>query len=250
MIDVHCHLLPGVDDGPADLAAALALVKASTSNGIRQAICTPHIYPGRWDNGYANLQPALDLLRQAMAAANLALDIKLGAEVRVCDELPQLIQAGRIPMLGHVNGYDILLLEMPDHQIPAGLWQLIPWLMRHRVRPLIAHPERNKAVMADPGQACRLHRAGCWLQVTTGALLGSFGSRAQATAEQLLEEDLVYLVATDSHNLKARQPNMAQAHQWLSRRFDSGYADMLTTEHPGLLYHSTPASIPTREDTP
>lgn len=250
MIDVHCHLLPGVDDGPADLDAALALVKASASNGISHAICTPHIYPGRWDNGYGNLQPALDSLRQAMVAANITLQLKLAAEVRVCDELPQLIQAGRIPMLGHVNGYDILLLEMPDHQIPVGLWQLIPWLMRHKVRPLIAHPERNKAVMSDIGQAQRLHRAGCWLQLTTGALLGSFGNRAQATAEQLLDDDLVYLVATDTHNLKARQPNMAQAHDWLSRRFDSGYADMLTHDHPALLFDSTPQSIPTLDAAP
>lgn len=249
MIDVHCHLLPGVDDGPADLDTALALAKASASNGIHQAICTPHIYPGRWDNGYHNLQPALQQLRQAITAANVKLEIKLGAEVRICDELPALIQAGRIPMLGHVNGYDILLLEMPDHQIPAGLWQLISWLMRHKVRPLIAHPERNKAVMADISQAVRLHRAGCWLQVTTGSLLGSFGSRAQASAEKMLDDDLVYLIATDTHNLKARQPNMAEAHKWLSCRFDSSYADMLTTEHPALLYKSTPACIPTLEDT-
>lgn len=233
---MHCHLLPGVDDGPATMAEALALARASVAGGVRAAICTPHIYPGRWDNGRANLSVVLDTFRSALDSEGIALTLKLGAEVRITDQLPQQLAGDELPFLGEVKGYRVLLLEMPDAQVPVGLPALVRHLMSQRIRPLIAHPERNKAVLARPQYAREFVQMGCWLQITAGSLIGQFGRKVEALSKTLVEDDLVYLLASDCHNLQARVPNLAAANEALSREHGAAYARLLCETRPGELF--------------
>lgn len=236
MIDVHCHLLPGVDDGPATMEDALALARLSVANGVRAAICTPHVYPGRWNNGKANLWPVFNAFRAELAAHEIALDLRLGGEVRVTDRLLDQLDSGDLPLMGEIKDYRIVLLEMPDAVVPVGLPILVRQLMYQRIRPMIAHPERNKGVMTRPEYAKELSRMGCLLQITAGSLVGQFGRRIEKLSHDLVEQDLVYLVASDCHNVAARVPNLNAACASLALRHGDAYAHLLTSVRPGELF--------------
>jgi len=238
MIDAHCHLLPGVDDGPATMEEAIALAQACVASGVRAAICTPHVYPGRWNNTQASLTPALNEFRAALTENQIDLDLRLGGEVRITDRLLDLLDQGELPFLGEVKGYRILLLEMPDAVVPVGLPMLVRHLMHQRVRPLIAHPERNKAVLARPEYAREFVQMGCWLQITAGSLIGQFGRRMEMLGHSLIEQDLVYLVASDCHNVAGRVPNLHLARQRLTELHGEAYARLLTCARPAELLGS------------
>lgn len=236
MIDVHCHLLPAIDDGPSNMEEALALAQAMVDNGITHAISTAHAYAGRWDNELANLSPAYAAFNEALKAKQIALEVKLGAEVRVSDALPAMLREQRLPMLGTVRGFQIMLLEMPDGHIPLEMPAMIRLMMQEGIRPLIAHPERNKAVMQAPQKADELRQMGCWLQVTAASITGQFGERVRKTTEYLLENDWVYVVATDSHNLQGRPPRLKEARDWLTAKYGAEYAQLLVQQHPADIY--------------
>lgn len=235
MIDVHCHLLPGVDDGPASMDEAIALARLCVASGIRAVICTPHVYPGRWNNTHASLTPALADFRVALAENQIGLDLHLGGEVRITDRLLDQLDQNELPFMGEVKGYRILLLEMPDAIVPVGLPMLVRQLMHQRIRPLIAHPERNKAVQARPAYAREFTQMGCWLQLTAGSLIGQFGRRVQTLSEALIEDDLVYLLASDCHNSHARVPNLGAAQEKLAQQYGKAYANLLCATRPGEL---------------
>lgn len=208
MIDLHCHLLPGIDDGPATLEEALNLAQHAVAHGIHRAIVTPHIHPGRYDNDRATIRAAYEAFRAALAAHDIPLDLGYSAEVHVDPEVLALVAEDRLPFLGEVDGFRIMLLEFPHGHIPVGSEKLIDWFLQRRIRPLIAHPERNKAVMHDWRRMAPFVSMGCWLQLTAGAVAGDFGPAAQKTAVTLLEQGWVRVLASDAHNIEHRPPEM------------------------------------------
>ena len=210
MIDLHCHFLPGVDDGPETLAESLSLAETAVADGIRVSVITPHVHPERYENDRSSLQPVFDRFQAALKDRNIPLEIRLGGETRLSMESLELLLSDEVPLLGELDGYRILLLEFPHHMIPVGSQQFIDKLLRQKIRPLIAHPERNKAVMANPDSILPFVERGCLLQVTAGALVGRFGHTARQTAIRLLENDWVELIATDAHNLKDRPPLLSE----------------------------------------
>lgn len=215
MIDLHCHLLPGVDDGPDTWDAALALARACVEDGIRHAVLTPHVFPGRHDNDSTTLQPAFQQFRALLQREGLPLTASLAGEVRLTPEILDMLPEGRLPFLGRSAGMDNLLLELPDGQIPLGTDRLVHRLLRLGVRPILAHPERNRAVIADPLRMRPFVEAGCLLQVTAGSLTGHFGPSAREAAWALLRAGWVAAVASDCHNLGGRRPRMQLARQHL-----------------------------------
>lgn len=209
MIDLHCHFLPGVDDGAQTLDEALALARAAVADGIRVAVLTPHVHPGRYANCRRSLLPHFQAFRAALADAGIALEIRLGGEVRLGVEALELLLDDDIPFLGTLDGGRAMLLELPHQTLPVGCAQFVEKLLALGVRPLLAHPERNKAIMAQPERLVPLLDAGCRLQVTAGSLCGCFGEGAKSTAVKLLENGWVHVLATDAHNLSHRPPALA-----------------------------------------
>ena len=175
MIDLHCHLLPGIDDGPATLEEALEMARIAVANGIKEAYVTPHLHPGRWENDLPKIAAAVEAYRAAVAEAGIPLEIGYAAEVRLDYEIVLLIEAGRVPFLGALDGQQVMLLEFPHSHVPVGADKFVAWLLAHNIRPMIAHPERNKDVMRDPGKIEPFVRAGCLLQLTADAVAGEFG---------------------------------------------------------------------------
>lgn len=235
MIDIHCHLLPGLDDGPATLDEALALAGALVADGITHVVATPHVFPGRFDNRRSGIGPAAQALQQALAQAGLPLQLRWAGEVRLAPEALDLLGAQELPWLGDAAGLRTLLLEMPDNQVPLGALAFVGALQRQGITPVLAHPERNRGVMESLQRLRPFVEAGCKVQVTAGSLVGQFGAKAQATAEALLEQGWVHALASDAHNLRGRVPRMGAARQWLAEQAGADFAHELTVRGPARL---------------
>lgn len=211
MIDLHSHILPGIDDGPRSFEQSVELVRAAAKNGITHMVATPHIHPGRYPNTAGSIELAFrQFLDRLRTQDELLIQFALAAEIRVSDEVIYLASENKLPALGYWEGDLVVLLEMPHSHIPAGLIELVSWLGQQNIRALIAHPERNKAIIRDFDQLKPLIQAGCLFQVTAGALVGQFGESARLRAEQILKRGLATVMATDTHHLQRRPPNLAE----------------------------------------
>ena len=232
MIDLHCHYLPGVDDGPVEAEEALQLVRAAVANGITAAALTPHIHPRRYPNSKTRLLHTFVRFQELVKKHEIPIKLFLAGEVRVSPESLELFEQDEIPFLGTVDGYKIVLLEFPHDMIPVGSEQFVTKLLRMKIRPLIAHPERNKQVMSDPESIRRFVDMGCWLQLTAGSLVGSFGKPANKVAIKLLEEELAWIIATDAHNFEHRPPDLAEGRKALETIVGSRMATRMVDIRP------------------
>ncbi len=235
MIDLHCHYLPGIDDGSQTMSESLELARASVSDGITHAVMTPHIHPGRYDNVRSSVQLATERFRGALRQAGIPLQIYPGGEVRLSADVIDLLDRGELPFIGGLDGYRILLLEFPSGQIPLGTEKLVRWMLAKKIRPLIAHPERNKAIMQNVAMIAPYVEMGCLLQLTAASVTGGFGKAVQECAELMLKKHQVSVIATDAHNMRHRAPVLTQARAWLSERFGKPWADELTLHVPGRI---------------
>ena len=235
MIDLHSHLLPGVDDGSRTMEDALALARAAVANGIHTSVLTPHVYPGVFDNRRSSLLPVFAEYRQALWEAGIPLDVRLGGEVHLHPDVFDMFARGELPMIGGLNGKKMMLLEFPDGAIPHGSDVACRMFADQGVHWLIAHPERNKAVMRNPDIIKPFVDMGCMLQLTAASVVGAFGRAAGQTAHTLLTRGLAHVVASDAHNLAHRPPRMGEARRYLSQHFGMGIAYRLTEENPARI---------------
>lgn len=243
MIDLHCHFLPGIDDGPETMLEALELARAAVADGITHAVLTSHVNPDQFPNQCSNLRLAITEFSAQLAQANIPLSVSLGGEARLCPELIDLIAQDQVPFLGKVAGYRILLLEFPHQLIPVGSMQFISSLLKLKIRPLIAHPERNKTIMVNTDKVREFMQAGCWLQITAGSLVGRFGPQAEQAAFKLIDAGWNCVVATDAHNLKSRPPLLSEGRQALRQRYGEQVAQSLVHDKPAHILGLAPASM-------
>jgi protein-tyrosine phosphatase len=205
MIDLHCHLLPGIDDGPADLGGTLAMARQHVKAGVEVVAATPHV---AWD--MPNERETIDLrladVHAALAAAELPLRVVRGAEIDVHQAMGLTDEQLRALALG---GGPWLLLEAPLRP-GAGFAPVAHALLKRGHRVLIAHPERSPLLQRDPEGLRELVRAGAATQVTAGSFAGSFGRTVRDYAERMLEAGLVHSVASDAHDALRRPPGLAQ----------------------------------------
>ncbi|MFZ4624324.1 MAG: tyrosine-protein phosphatase [Rhodoferax sp.] len=235
MIDLHCHFLHGIDDGPETLAESLDLARAAVADGITHSVLTSHVHPERYPNQRSNLQLAVAQFAAELTRANIPLNIRLGAEARLCPELLDLLADNQVPFLGQVGGYNILLLEFPHQMIPLGSMHFVVSLLKRKIRPLIAHPERNKTIMTNPDKVAEFAQAGCWLQLTAGSLAGRFGPQAEQTAFSLIDAGWNCLAATDAHSLPHRPPLLSEAKLVLQQRYGNDIADRMVHQKPAQI---------------
>ena len=208
MIDLHCHLFPGIDDGPRELDESIELAKLAIENGITHAVVTPHIIPGRYDNDLFSIRTAYQAFKQVLLENDINLNIGMAAEVRLGPEIFILFEEGRLPYLGKFEGRKVLLLEFPYDHIPPGSDKMIKWLFDRNIVPMIAHPERNRDILRKISKLQTFVDAGCLLQVTASSLVGNFGPESQKCVKTMLEKGWVTILASDAHNLHKRPPEI------------------------------------------
>ncbi len=235
MIDVHCHILPGIDDGAANLAESMALLRLAVADGITHMVATPHINPGYFDNNRQTINHALAELRATVAAEQLDIQLAAAAEVRVTADLMLAVERQQLPFLGSWQGQSVLLLEFPPSHIPPGSDKLIKWLSQKGIVAMIAHPERNREVQANLALLDPLRRLGCLFQLTASSLLGDLGERHQATARQLVQNRLYHVMASDCHNVHRRPPRLTASIEHVSKLADADYANSLVFGNPQAL---------------
>ena len=213
MYDIHCHLLPQIDDGSPSMEYSLDMARFAVEHGTTHMVVTPHIHPGRYDNDREGIAAVCQNFRQALSDADIPLVLGMAAEVRLSAEVMSLFQQHKIPFLGEAEGFTTLLLELPHDQVPPGSENLVDWLGERSCQAMIAHPERNKGIMRNPELLDRFIERGCLVQITAGSLVGKFGKQAQGIAEQLLLDGKVDVIASDSHNLTHRTPDLGAGFQ-------------------------------------
>jgi protein-tyrosine phosphatase len=204
VIDLHCHLLPGIDDGPRDMTTAIAMARLHVAAGVRTVAATPHV---SWDmpTPLATIEIGLAELREALSQERIPLEVLPGAEIDVHQAEALSDDALRALALG---GSGWLLLEAPLQQ-RVELEPVARALLRRGHRIVLAHPERSPLLQRDPAALRRLTREGVLTQLTASSFVGGFGRTVQRYAEQLLEDGLVHTVASDAHDLVRRPPGIA-----------------------------------------
>jgi len=229
-VDIHCHCLAGFDDGPATMADTLSLCRALVEDKIAIVIATPHQL-GRFDGknvADAVRQGVFDLNRE-LKAKNIPLIVFAGADVRLDERIPYLIEADRVLTVGDNNQY--LMLEIP-HEVFINPEPLIAQLASGGIKTIISHPERNEFICNKPKTVLPWLRHGASLQVTAGSLSGDFGTTAKMTAWNLLRSGQAQLVATDAHDCKNRVPRMSEAFRLISNRIGVSTARRVCIENP------------------
>jgi protein-tyrosine phosphatase len=244
--DVHCHLLPGIDDGPRDWQGTLALARAAVSQGIDTIIATPHQL-GRYEGN--TLERVLELVAEAqwrIKRENIPLTVLPGADVRVREDLVHLLWDRQIVTLADNNVY--LLLELPhDQALPLG--KLIYELQERGIVCVISHPERNAEVMTRDMVRSWVQQ-GCLVQITAGSLLGEFGAAAKKASWRLLGQGLVHLVATDAHDTHKRPPRLRTAYQQLCRWCGTETARQLCIVNPRAVARGETIDVPLPRSSP
>ena len=208
MYDLHCHLLPGSDDGPQSLDEALEMARLAVAEGIRKSVVTPHLHVGRWENDRASIEAAVADYRRALESSGIGLEIGFAAEVRCDYDIVPYVEEGRVPFLGTFEGERVMLLEFPHGHVPLGGDKLVAWLRERGIRSMIAHPERNKDIMRDLAKLQPYVDSGCLLQLTADAIAGEFGPLCQTRAREILERGWATVMASDAHDTEVRPPRL------------------------------------------
>lgn len=209
MIDIHCHILPGIDDGAKDLEESLKMARIAVKDGVTTIIATPHCYDGVYDCQQHDIPELCGQLSGVLAEKNIPLQILPGAEVRLGPELLENFNGGRVLTLGDAGR--IVLLELPEIFFIEGVLNIIQGLREVDVRCIIAHPERNSLLHNRKEVVKILVNAGAELQLTAGSLLGDFGKEIKLFAEDLLQSEATLYLASDAHCPKRRKPQLKKA---------------------------------------
>ncbi|MEI8616638.1 hypothetical protein P4S63_01360 [Pseudoalteromonas sp. B193] len=149
MIDIHSHILPGIDDGAKDLKESLALLTIAQNDGITHMVATPHIHIGRFNNFASQLYSELASLKAQALVNNIGIKLAVAAEVRLDVELMSLVLGNKLPFIGTLNSVNYLLLELPHSHVPQGYDKFINWLAKQNIKVIIPHPERNRDIQAN-----------------------------------------------------------------------------------------------------
>lgn len=235
MIDIHSHILPGVDDGVHTLEDALDMLWWAHQDGVSIQVLTPHIEPGRFDNTKADLNERFEAFADHIKELGMPIELRLAAEVRLCPQITEMVERDGIPWLGHYQGERVFLLELPNNEIPTGSINLIRWLRDRAVRPVIVHPERNRSIQRRPERINPFLEHGCLLQVTASSLSGQFGPDARAVAQKLLKDNKVFALASDCHNLDYRPPNLGLGLKAATKILGKRKAAQLVSTNPRSL---------------
>jgi protein-tyrosine phosphatase len=237
MIDLHSHILPGIDDGARDLGMSLAMARLAVADGIHTMACTPHIYPGMYMNDSAGIEAARAALQAELVREGIALRLVTGADVHLVPGLIDGLRAGRVPTL---NGSRYLLLE-PSHTSPPPRFEDSVFnLIASGYTPIITHPERLTWVEQHYPVFQRLIQQGAWMQVTAGALTGTFGKRAKYWGERFLGDGHTHLLATDAHSDGRRLPRLSEAVEIAQRLLGPAEASRLVLERPQAVLDNQP----------
>lgn len=223
MIDLHCHILPGIDDGAQSLEDSLAMAHMAVAEGITHILVTPHHKNGVFINEKNEINQKLIELQNEFDLREIPISLFPGQEVRINGELMEEIADGKIQFIDEEDQY--LLIEFPTMSVPAYSENLFFELSKKGIIPIIVHPERNQVFMDNPNALKPFIERGALAQLTAGSYLGKFGKKIQKVSKQMLEANLVHFIASDAHNTASRSFLMKAAYDKLGQDFGNRKAE-------------------------
>lgn len=226
MVDLHCHILPGLDDGAKTIEDSLAMAETAIADGITHVVATPHA-SSEYAFDYARVRAARDELQSRVGDR---LRIATGCDFHLNPENVAALKAS--PEQFCINQKDCLLVEFNEFSIPPGMDQLLHQLQLSGLRPVVTHPERNGILRAQPERLLRWVRVGCYTQVTAGSLLGTFGPGAKSDSLAWIAQGLVHFVSSDAHNTRSRPLALRPAFNVVDAQFGKETAQALFVDNP------------------
>ncbi len=227
MIDIHCHILPAIDDGPADLQETLEMLRIAAGDGITHIVATPHYRHGEYPTAL-DIKVKIELVQKEMGKSSFNVKLLEGADIRLTYELKEGIEKNEIPT---INSSRYFLLELPD-LIPP---HLDGFLFETRVKgfvPVITHPERNHSLISFPEKIGALRNAGALFQLTAMSVTGKLGRQIKKFTEHLLKRGYVDFIATDAHSTRGRPPLLSKAYRETAGILDKTWADRIFIDNP------------------
>lgn len=234
MIDIHCHILPGLDDGAESPQISFEMAESAIADGITHVVATPHA------NSEFAFRPELVQQLRDELQAQLGDRLVLGTGCDFHLSFENLQDAQKHPAKYTINQKQYLLVELGDFAIPPAMDETLHHLQLAGVSPIITHPERNNLLRAKPERLYRWLHQGCYLQVTAGSILGRFGRGATEWAERWLKENRVHFVASDAHNLISRPLKLRQAYEKVAALRGEDVAKALFRDNPAAVFEGRP----------
>ena len=229
MIDIHHHLLWGMDDGASNVETSIAMAKAAAADGISHIVCSPHANGTYAFESQVISEKIYEL--QRLLDRNL-IEVKLGHGCDFHMSYENIQEAKLNPAKFSINGLGYLLAEIPDYGISPGLTEIFYQLQLAGLTPILTHPERNPTLQADRPRMMDWLRRGVLVQVTAGSVVGRMGRHAERMAHELLANRWVHFLATDAHNTTSRPPMMREAFDLVAKKYGPDYAHLLCVSNP------------------
>ena len=241
MIDVHCHILPGVDDGAGNLGVSLEMARVAVAAGTAGIVCTPHHLNGVYSNSRISILAAVNALRAVLLEREIAVDLYPGSELHLVPELPAMIESGDALTINDGGRY--VLIELPKRMVPFGTEVILERLLGVGIIPVVVHPERNSELCQRPVRASQWVAMGCKLQLTGQSCTGEFGLPIKAVCSYWLGRGEVHLVASDAHRPKGRSPRLDQVRLALVASIGAAAARGLLEDNPRRLVEGTKLKV-------
>jgi protein-tyrosine phosphatase len=238
MIDLHCHILPGIDDGPETWEESLKMAELAVGDGIRTLVATPHLFPHRTvDPGEYNdrksITQKIEEFRARLTAAQLSLEVLPGCDFPLSQEGLDLLDEDQVITIN--DGRRYLLLEFPDTSLPPATEDICYALQSRGLTPIITHPERHMVIQERPENLSRFLDLGCLAQLTAASLTGLFGRRVADLSCTLVKKGYIHLLASDAHSSRGRKPLLSAAVTLLSRIIGPDKAQAMVTTIPAKI---------------
>lgn len=238
LIDIHTHILPGMDDGAQDLEQAVTMAALAAGEGMKNLVATPHVMRGVYENNRVLILKKVQELNLCLEVQRIKLKILPGAEYYFETDLPERLAAGQLLTLNDSGRY--LLVEFPMTNVPFDAFDILRNLISQGITPVIAHPERNQQLVEYPGLMGNLMGLGVATQVTSHSILGLSGKKVQETALQFIEMGAVQIVASDAHSARTRSPALAAAFAEIEKRWGRELAQVLFCQNPWRVIRGRP----------
>lgn len=216
MIDIHSHILPGIDDGAQDEQASIEMAKQAVAEGIKKVIATPHHKNGHYENKKESILKHVEILNEILMEESIPLTILPGQELRINGDVLTDYEADELLTL---NQTKYLFIEFPSGHVPRYAEQLLYDIQMKGLIPVIVHPERNQELITSPNMLYQFVKKGALTQVTAASVTGNFGKKIKKFSHQIIEANLTHFIASDAHNVTTRSFKMQQAYDEIQKKY-------------------------------